>query len=60
MVPTCIRRARQTRVAHLLPHIEHVVYGVSYLMVAFAEWHFLYYVIGGFVLITFVFGNEGE
>lgn len=57
----CLNQLRTSRAAHVLPQIEHVIYGVTYLLVGFTEWHGLYYGFGVFVLVCVVIdgGSEG-
>lgn len=56
----CLRHVRTSRVAQAMPHIEHAIYGVTYLMIGFTEWHGIYYCFGVFVLVTMVVCGTGE
>jgi len=48
----------RTKIGKHLCHIEHFVYGVTYLLIGYTELRALYYAFAGFVFVTIVFGEE--
>lgn len=55
-----LRHYVKSKIGHGLTHMEHFIYGVTYLLIGFTHLEWLYYAFGTFVFVCIAFGDDSS